>query len=197
MNVHPSLMRHEFVMHEHVGFANRYDFVDPASGQILFRCTEPKLGFFPTLSRIIGLGFLGPVDLHLTDVGGQFVLRIRRGYNVIVWGDKFKVLDGQQRLLCEFEQPMIATREFLRLRNVQGEVVMRITGKLLGNVYHLMVGEREIARITKKWSGALREVFTDADRYHLAIDSSLDWASPTRIIALATVVAVDQMLHEA
>jgi uncharacterized protein YxjI len=55
-------------------------------------------------------------------------------------------------------------------------------------------GEREVARITKKWGGVLREGFTTADTYVFTIEA--DVQGPLRVLCFAAAAAVDTALKQ-
>ena len=54
----------------------------------------------------------------------------------------------------------------------------------------------EVARIEKKWSGILREGFTDADRFRILLPRS-DVGLDERLLVLAAAVFVDLQYFEA
>jgi uncharacterized protein YxjI len=54
--------------------------------------------------------------------------------------------------------------------------------------------EREVARITKKWGGVLREGFTTADTYVFTIEA--DVQGPLRLLCFAAAAAVDTALKQ-
>lgn len=54
--------------------------------------------------------------------------------------------------------------------------------------------DREIGRITKKWAGAAKELFTTADNYVYEIAPSVQ--GPLRLLALASAAGVDLALKQ-
>ena len=58
----------------------------------------------------------------------------------------------------------------------------------------LDVNGREVARVTKRWAGFAREMFTDADHY--AIQLSDDLVDPLRSLAFAAPFAVDLVMKQ-
>jgi uncharacterized protein YxjI len=55
-------------------------------------------------------------------------------------------------------------------------------------------GERERARITKKWAGLVKATFTTADNYMLDVDPGLD--GPLRFMTFASAAAIDTALKQ-
>ena len=60
--------------------------------------------------------------------------------------------------------------------------------KVLGGIVE------EVARVTKRWSGLLREAFTNADTFRLQFHKNLD--QDFRMLVLATAFAIDMDFFE-
>jgi hypothetical protein len=52
------------------------------------------------------------------------------------------------------------------------------------------VNDQEVARISKKWTGVLKEVFTDADNFLVEFGTA-SWSPSQRAVILATSISVD------
>jgi len=60
--------------------------------------------------------------------------------------------------------------------------------------FRIMVGGHEVGKISKKWSGLLKEAFTDADSFGLEMGPSM---SPTlRTLAMAATFLIDFLYFE-
>jgi uncharacterized protein YxjI len=59
-----------------------------------------------------------------------------------------------------------------------------------------MAGERELAKVSKKWSGLGKELFTSADNYMLSVDASVKPDDTVRIPIMAAVMCIDMVLKE-
>ena len=55
---------------------------------------------------------------------------------------------------------------------------------------------KELARVTKKWAGLGRELFTTADNYILQISDTVAKENPLRLLILAAVMCIDMVLKE-
>ena len=53
-------------------------------------------------------------------------------------------------------------------------------------------GEEEIGKITKKWSGLLKETFTDADTFGLSVDAD---TKPEHVVLLLGAVFLIDFVH--
>ncbi|MCA9066014.1 MAG: oxidoreductase, partial [Planctomycetaceae bacterium] len=54
----------------------------------------------------------------------------------------------------------------------------------------------ELARVTKKWAGLGKELFSSADNYVLQISDSVPPENPIRILIMAAVMSIDMVLKE-
>lgn len=59
-----------------------------------------------------------------------------------------------------------------------------------------MAGDRELARVSKKWRGLGMELLTSADNYVLQLSDGVSPDSPLRQLILAAVMCIDMVLHE-
>jgi uncharacterized protein YxjI len=59
-----------------------------------------------------------------------------------------------------------------------------------------MQNEVELAKVSKKWAGLGKEMFTTADNYMLEISGKVEQNNPLRILILAAVMCIDMVLKE-
>jgi uncharacterized protein YxjI len=59
-----------------------------------------------------------------------------------------------------------------------------------------MAGDKELARVSKKWAGIGKEFFTTADTYMLEISPHVPPDSSIRQLILAAVMCIDMVLKE-
>jgi uncharacterized protein YxjI len=85
---------------------------------------------------------------------------------------KFEVLDSQNMLLAELKGDWKAWD--FNLNNTQGQT---------------------LATINKKWNGAMKELFTTADKYRVSIDGTLVNDTLKKII-LSSAITIDMVLKE-
>ena len=156
---------------------NRYSIRDEEDREI-GKAAEEEGGLGATIAR----NFLGPARscrLHVFDVagremglaekpfrfyfwelecsaGGRPIGRIRRVFHVL--GRRFLIEDPQGRTLFEIKSPFLHPWTF-----------------------EVHAAGREVARISKRWSGAMKEIFTDADDFGIEI---LDRDAPEELLEL-------------
>ena len=102
------------------------------------------------------------------------------------------------RLLGVAQQRFSLLRKRLDLAGPTGRPLARLTGPLL-RPWTVLVEQgpesnpREVGRIEKKWSGLLRETFTDADNFLVTLPAGDE---PLRALVLAAAVLVDFLWFE-
>jgi uncharacterized protein YxjI len=74
--------------------------------------------------------------------------------------------------------------------------VCELKGKWTGWEFSFKSGEVELAKVTKKWAGIGKELFTSADNYILQISDHVPFDNPVRMLILGAVMSIDLVLKE-
>ena len=191
------LDRNIFLIKEHVGVlkaSNSYDVYDPESGEIILHCREPKLGIFTKLLRFTDYKRMTPFDVHITTPAGELLVRVSRGVSVFV--SRVQVHDAEGQPLGGFKQKFFSVGGSFSVLNAQDEPICELKGKWSGWDFRFLSGGEEMARVTKKWSGIGKELFTSADNYVLQISEDVPPGSAVRKLILAAVMTIDMVLKE-
>jgi uncharacterized protein YxjI len=186
-----------FLVKEHLGIfkaANNFDVLDPATGQILMECREPKLGFLTSLLRFTDFKRFTPFDVEIREPDGRLVVRVHRGTAVFL--SRVKVVDEEDEELGSFQQKFLSIGGKFDVLDRDGQVVCKLVGKWTGWDFRFLHDEQELAHVTKKWSGLGKELFTSADNYVLQIAESVPPGAPVRKLILAAVMCIDMVLKE-
>jgi uncharacterized protein YxjI len=186
-----------FLVKEHVGFfkaANNYDIYDPATGAMIMTCREPNLGLFTKLLRFTDYKRMTPFALEIRTAGGELLVRVTRGVSIFV--STVRVEDGAGQLLGSFKQKFFSLGGAFAVRDPQEQVVCSLKGKWTGWDFRFVQGDRELAKVTKKWAGLGKELFTSADNYVLDIAPWVASNDPVRRLILASVLCIDMVLKE-
>lgn len=195
--MHDVLRQNNYLVKEHVGLfkaANNYDVFDPANGRKLLECREPELGFFTKLLRFTDYKRMTAFDVRLTTPEGRKVLTVKRGFSVLL--SKVEVFDEQDRLVGRFKQKFFSIGGAFDVLDPNDTVLCSLVGKWTSWEFKFKAGQRELASVSKKWSGLGKELFTTADTYMLAIDSSVAPDDKARILIMAAVMCIDMVLKE-
>ncbi len=195
--MHEVLRRNVFLVKEHVGLfkaANNYDVFDPATGQEVLLCREERLGFFTKLLRFTDYKRNTPFDVEIRTPDGRPVLHVRRGISFLL--SRVDVLDETERRIGGFQQRFFSIGGAFSVEGENGETLCELKGKWTGWDFRFLDGERELAHVSKKWSGVGKELFTSADNYVLEIAHDLSPDDPVRGLILAAVMCIDLVLKE-
>ena len=195
--MHELLSKNLFLVKEHVGMfkaANNYDVYDPETGSVIMECREPKLGRLTQLLRFTDLKQNTPFDIHLTDTSGRPILRITRGVSILL--SRVSVLDADDVEVGGFKQKLFSVGGAFDVLDKNESVLCSLRGKWTGWEFKFLAGDTEFARVTKKWAGVGKELFTSADNYVLEISDSVAPDSRLRILILAAVLCIDMVVKE-
>jgi uncharacterized protein YxjI len=187
----------QMLVKEHLGLfksASNYDVYDLNSGEKLLECREPNLGWLTKALRFTDYRRHTPFDVHVTDDDGNLVVQVKRGISIFL--SKVDVLDGAGHRLGGFNQKFLSIGGAFRVLDAHGSEVCQLTGKWTSWDFKFTAQGLELARVTKKWQGIGKEMFTTADNYVLQISEDLPPGSHTRKLILAAVMCIDMVLKE-
>ena len=168
-----------------VGFEskNKFELSDDQGNQLGLAAEEGG-GFGAMLGRQV-FGQCRRATIHIYDTGGN---KLGRGEKPFRWFfQRMEVFDGDQKIGA-VERKFTWLSRRLVVENAAGEEVMEIVGPifLLGRgTFRLMFQGQEVGKISKKWGGALREMFTDADTFGVECDTQVP-AEIRKILLVAT-----------
>lgn len=195
--MHIALQSNQFLVKEHVGLfkaANNFDIFDPATGQKTLECREPNLGIFAKIFRFTDYKRMTPFDIEIRTPEGRKVLTVKRGISFIL--SSVEVLDENDRVVGRFRQKFFSIGGKFDVLDPKGNVICTLRGKWTSWEFRFMKGDDELAKVSKKWSGLGKELFTSADNYMLSIDSSVAALSTVRSLIVAAVMCIDMVLKE-
>jgi uncharacterized protein YxjI len=195
--MHPVLSRNLFFVKEQVGFfkaANNYDIYDPQTNELILICREEKIGFFTKMFRFTDYKRMTPfhVDIRLPD--GQPLVEVRRGISLFL--SKVDVLDEHGQRIGGFKQKLFSIGGAFTVLGANDEPLCELKGKWTSWEFRFMAGDTELAKVSKKWAGLGKELFTSADNYMLQISDQVPADNPVRQLILGAVMCIDMVLKE-
>jgi uncharacterized protein YxjI len=196
-NVPDVLNQNRFVVKEHLGVfkaANEYDIHDPESGEIVMHCREKHLSGFTRFLRFTKYKPNTPFDISITTPDGELLVRVSRGWAWI--RSRVAVHDPTGASLGTFRQRLLSIGGAFDVVGPEDQVLCSLKGKLTGWDFRFVADDVELARVTKKWKGLGKELFTSADNYMLVISDEVPANHPLRRLILAAVMCVDMVLKE-
>ena len=162
---------------------NRYNVTTPQGDTVLYASEE---------SRFLGRQFLRthrPLTIHVVDSQGEPVLKASRAF--FWFFSHLHVRDASDRAVGSLRRRFAIIGRRFTLEDSTGQPIAEIHGPLFRpNTFFIRDHGAEVARITKRWSGVLKESVTKADTFQITFDSpgrGQDFA----LLVLASAFAID------
>jgi uncharacterized protein YxjI len=195
--MHPVLSKNLFFVKEHIGMfkaANNYDILDPATKQEILHCRETGLSGITKWLRFSDYKRMTPFNIELHTPNGDPVLAVRRGWTW--WRSTVSVSDETGQVVGTLRQRMLSIGGKFELLDSSGNLLATLKGSWTGWNFTFVKEDQVIAKVSKKWSGLGKEMFTTADNYMLTIDEQVPAQHPLRLMILASMMCIDMVLKE-
>jgi len=191
------LDRQTYVVKERVGFmklASIYDLLDPDTGAPIGIAREEPPGIVKYLRLAVNNKWLPTVVNVYEREGAEPVLSIHRG--VALFRPKVHVTAGGQAL-GYFRAKAISIGPSFRMFDTQDREVGSVKGDWKGWNFQLLgPNGEELGRVTKKWAGLAKELFTNADTYVISLGAMATGRRDVAQLLLAAGLAIDTVFKE-
>ena len=167
---------------------NQYQVLDASQTEV-GTISEVSSGIGGFLKRNV-FGSHRALDVRVHDADGTAVLRMERPFFFLF--SSLDVLTEGGAKLGSVERRFGLLHKKYDLHDEQGLCFAQIRSpiwRLWTFPAERKTGPGE-AEISKKWGGALREVFSDADTYRVSVDGGT-WTGPERWVLFAAAVSID------
>lgn len=165
---------------------NRYE-IDGADGQPLYYAAESGGGIGAFFLRQ-WLGRKRPFTLDVVDPGGNKMLSLKRPFRF--WLSRAEVYDGSGTLLGTIRQRFAFFRRIYTVEGPAGGVGAELYGPFFKPwTFEVRVRGNTVGKIAKRWSGLLKEAFTDADNFGIEMGPSVE--ERLRPLLLAATFLID------
>lgn len=172
---------------------NEYAVLDPAGRELGMVHQVGQSGWRKLLRAFSNIdGFL-PITVTLVDEAGAPQLSISRGWAFLK--SRLRVHDHAGTEIGQIVQENVIGKVRFGL-HASGHQVGRIVAENW-RAWNFRIEDetgREVARITKKWAGLAKELFTTADNYVLELTASLP--RELHALVIASAVAIDTALNQ-
>jgi len=166
---------------------NKYS-VKSASGEEVYFAAEES----SVMLRLF-LKTLRPLTLHVLSSNGTQVLRLKRPFRLFF--HRMEVVDSQGKLLGSIQKKFSFMRRIYSILDPAGNEMFYLFGPILHPwTFNIFKNGTEIGKITKKWSGLMKEQFTDADNF--AIQFPMDLDIQKKSVLLGAVFLIDLVHFE-
>jgi uncharacterized protein YxjI len=191
------LDRNTYVVKERVGFmklASTYDLLDATSGAPIGVAKEEPPGIVKYLRLAMNNKWLPTVVNVYERETDPAVLSIHRG--VALFRPKVHVTAGG-RELGYFRAKVLSIGPSFRIFDMQDQEIGSVKGDWKGWNFQLLgTGGEELGRVTKKWAGLGKELFTTADTYVISLGASAAGRRDVAQLLLAAGLAIDTVFKE-
>jgi uncharacterized protein YxjI len=187
-----------FLVKERVGvlkLVDAFDIYDPATGALVGVAKE-NIGIVLTLLRFVVNKRLLPTLVEVREQeGGRVVLAMRRGFTLL--RSYVTVTDGMGKEIGRFKSKLFSIGGGFHVLDGTEQPVAEISGDWKGWNFRFLTPEgSEIGRVTKKWAGLGKELFTSADNYVISLSESHVIRADAMPLLLAAGLAIDTIYKE-
>ena len=190
--------RRQFMVKERVGFlklTDTYDIFDLNSSAQLGTAHEAVSPLIKVLRLLINKRLL-PTSIEVrASEGGPAMLTIKRGVGFL--RTPVQVLDQTGRQIGSFKSKVFTIGGGFDVFDATGNKIAEIKGDWKGWNFTLRGPQgEELGKVTKKWAGIGKELFTTADNYAIALNETAPKNQESVAMLLAAGLAVDTVYKE-
>jgi uncharacterized protein YxjI len=194
----PTLLEHDVVVVRQkakiIEVTNQY-FLEDADGNEIGWIVEEGQSWLRKLLRLVSRfdSFL-PHRLGVADVDGHRVLGIYKPMSFL--RSRVEVSDANDAPVGVIRQQNVLGKIRFSLEGAGGEPLgeLRAENWRAWDFHVTDANGAEVARVTKKWAGILREGFTTADNYIFTVEPTVQ--GPLRLLCFACAAAIDSALKQ-
>jgi uncharacterized protein YxjI len=190
--------RRQFMVKERVGFlklTDTYDIFDLNSSAQLGIAQETVGPLIKVLRLLINKRLLPTsIEVRASD-GGPALMTIKRGVGFL--RTPVQVLDQTGRQIGSFKSKLFSLGGGFDVFDSGGQKIAEIKGDWKGWNFTLRgPGGEEVGKVTKKWAGIGKELFTTADNYVISLNETAGRNQESVAMLLAAGLAVDTVYKE-
>ncbi len=135
-----------------------------------------------------------PFYVEIRTPDGKLVFSVKRGISLLL--STVEVFDENGKIVGRFKQKFFSIGGRFEVLSPEDVALCTLEGKWTSWEFRFMKDNAELARVSKKWAGMGKELFTSADNYMLTINDSVGKNDNIRILILAAVMCIDMVLKE-
>ena len=165
---------------------NKYEVVDHFSNPLL-EVQEEGGSALTTITRMF-LKALRPFTMHLFSPQGAGLFKLTRPFRF--YFHELDVSQSNGAPLGKIKRRFAILRRIYSVVDRNGNEIFELFGPLLHPwTFQIKKGGQELGKITKKWSGLVKESFTDADNFGITFPKGIDLSQ--KAVLLGAVFLID------
>lgn len=163
------------------------------TGNPVFNVEEQGRGFGQFLKRVI-LGAYRPFTSHVEHLGSQSqALVLRRPFRFVF--HRLEVHDPEGKLIGAIQKRWTWFRRKYTVEGPDGQEIAVLFGPFFRPwTFKIQLDGVEVGLVQKKWSGLLKEMFTEADNFWVTLEGVQD--PQLRALLFAATVLIDAVHFE-
>lgn len=172
-----------------------YDLVDPTTGRPIGLAREEPQPWAKWLRLLVKKIFL-PTDVRIYESeSAPPVLTLHKSAGFL--RHRVTVSKAHGQVIGRFTSKLFSLGGGFFAHDATGQQVAEIKGDWKGWNFRFLDGSgRELGKVTKKWAGIGKELFTTADTYIIALEERASPAADSAALLLAAGLAIDMVFKE-
>ena len=135
-----------------------------------------------------------PFTLHLQDAAGNIMATIEKKFSFFTATIEIKDSDGTK--IGTIKQKFTLLKPSYEVYDANNQLIGTITGDWLAWDFKILDNnQNELATISKKWNGAMKELFTDSDKYVISVSPQVT-DERMRMALISASAVVDKINKE-
>lgn len=192
---HSLLQNNDFLIDEKVSFfkfENQYKIFNEDGHQI--GSVQQKMSLGQKFLRMIISPSILPFKIEIYDEKEALIIQASRGWTF--WMSKISIEDEQGVALGFIKQKFKLFSPKFEVLDSQNMKIAELSGDWKAWDFQLKNTQGQtLAIIHKKWNGAMKEIFTTADKYKVSIDAEIVNDILKKIV-LSSAITIDMVLKE-
>ena len=173
-------------------FENCYNVYD-GNGESI-GAVKQKLTTGDKILRIFFKKPMLPFLLEIRNSNDELEATISRGWTFFM--SEIIIKNAQGNLIGTINQKFKLFNPTFRVKNSSGAFIAEITGDWKAWNFTISdASKNQIGTISKKWAGAMKEIFTSADKYNVTVDPGYSNIE-NKIAILPGAITIDMVLKE-
>ncbi|WP_299247899.1 phospholipid scramblase-related protein [uncultured Cytophaga sp.] len=174
-------------------FENAYN-IYGETGEHIGAITQ-RLSIGEKMLRLLVNKKMLPYTLVVQSLNGNVLTTIQRGWTLFM--SKIDVKDASGVTIGYVKQKFKFFKPEFQILNASEQVIATITGDWKAWNFDINNATKNpIGKISKKWAGAMKEIFTTADKYNVVLDPAFELTIEYKQIIVSCAITIDMVLKE-
>jgi uncharacterized protein YxjI len=155
---------------------------------------KQKLSLGQKILRLLLNKAMLPFLLEIKNCNDEIEASISRGWTFFM--SRIEVKNANGNIVGTIQQKFKLFKPTFKIFNPSNELIAEITGDW--SAWNFKISDtynNQIGSISKKWAGAMKEIFTTADKYNVTVDPGYSNVE-NKIAILSGAITIDMVLKE-